>query len=147
MIEDLRLLLEKGFDIDDVYTCDNFKLRAMLFCIINDNLSGYNVKGYKACPICKVDTCHHQLQNGKDTVYVGHREFLRPNHPYHRLWKAFNGEQEFDVAPNPLNGKEVYRKQQHIKVVFRKKQKKYLEKNIWKKRLVFFDIPYGLVLM
>ncbi|XP_050896115.1 serine/threonine-protein phosphatase 7 long form homolog [Lathyrus oleraceus] len=58
------------------------------------------------------------------------------------LHKAFNGEQEFDIAPKPLNGKEVYRKQQHIKVTFEKKQKKFMEKNIWKKRSVFFDLSY-----
>lgn len=67
----------------------------MLFCTINDflaysNFSGYNVIGHKMCSICEVDTCHHQLQNGKKTVYLGHQKFLRPNHPYRRLHKAFN---------------------------------------------------------
>ena len=52
LIEDLRLLWEEGVNFDDAYIGDNFKLRAMLFCTINDfhayiNLSGYNVKGHK----------------------------------------------------------------------------------------------------
>ena len=98
LIEDLRLLWEEGVDVDDAYTGDNFKLRAMLFCTINDfpaygNLSGYSVKGHNACPICECNTCHHQLPKGKKTVYLGHRRFLRPSHPYRRLRKAFNGEQ------------------------------------------------------
>lgn len=67
LIEDFILLLE-GVDVDDAYTSDNFRLRAMLFFIINDfpaygNLSKYNVKGHKVFPICEVYTCHHQLQN------------------------------------------------------------------------------------
>ena len=74
----------------------------------------------------------------KKTIYLGRRIFLRPNHPYNRLGKAFNGEHEFDFAPKPLIGKEVYKRQQHIKVVFRKKlkgkQKGHVEKNSWKKR-------------
>ena len=78
----------------------------------------------------------------KKTVYLGHQRFLRPNHLYRRLRKAFNGEQEFRIAPKPLTGKEVYRKQQHIKVVFGKKQKKPVVKSSWKKRSVFFDLPY-----
>lgn len=57
LIESLRVLYEEGVDVDDVYTCDYFKLCAMLFYTINDfsvydNLSGYNVKGHKVCPIC-----------------------------------------------------------------------------------------------
>ena len=50
---------------------------------------------------------HHQLQNRKITIYLGNQSFLRPNHPYRRLQKDFNGEQEFDFAQNPLIGNEV----------------------------------------
>lgn len=35
------------------------------------NLSGYNTKGHKACPIHEEDTCHHQLQNGRKTIDRG----------------------------------------------------------------------------
>ncbi|XP_058747174.1 uncharacterized protein LOC131620183 [Vicia villosa] len=143
LIEDLILLWEEAVDVDDAYTCDNFKLRAMLFCTINDfhaycNLSGYNIKVQQVCPICEVDTCCHQLSKGKETVYLVHRRFLRANHPYRRLRKAFNGEQEYGIASKPLTGKEVYIIQQHIKFVFGKKQKRLVEKNSWKKRSVFF---------
>lgn len=57
------------------------------------------------------------------TIYLGHRKFLRPNHTYHRLQKAFNGKQEFGIAPKPLIEKEFYKIQQHINVVFGKKRK------------------------
>lgn len=31
LIKDLRILWEEGVDVDDVYTCDNFKLHVLLF--------------------------------------------------------------------------------------------------------------------
>ena len=54
LIEDLTKLWDEGVVVVDGYRNETFKLRAMLFCTINDfptyeNLSGYNVKGYHAC--------------------------------------------------------------------------------------------------
>ncbi|XP_057453002.1 uncharacterized protein LOC130744857 [Lotus japonicus] len=147
LIDDLRLLWEQGVDVLDAYSGEHFNMRAMLFCTINDfpaygNLSGYSVKGHKACPICEKDTSYHQLNNGRKTVYLGHRKFLDRYHPYRKMKKAFNGKAEHGLAPKPLTGEEVYQRQQHVNVVFGKKQKKPAEKNIWKKRSVFFDLPY-----
>ena len=90
LIDDLRLLWEEGIDVFDRFSGEDFKLRAMLFCTINDfpaygNLSGYSVKGHKACPICEDGTCFFQLKNGRKTCYLGHRRFLRRDHPYRRL--------------------------------------------------------------
>ena len=103
---------------------------------------GIVLRGIKACPICEEGTCYHQLQHGMKIVYLGHQRFLRRNHPYRRLKKAFNGCQENGVAPNALAGEEVYERVKNINVIFGKKQKKSTEKNIWKKRSVFFDLPY-----
>ncbi|XP_050915816.1 uncharacterized protein LOC127130901 [Lathyrus oleraceus] len=114
LIEYLRILWEVGVDFDDAYTTDNFKLCVMLLCTTNDfpAYGNFSEYGLKGHKVCPI------------------------------LLKAFNREQEFDIAPKPLTRKEVYRKQQHIKVVFGKKQKKSMEKNIWKKRLVFFDVMH-----
>ena len=73
-----------------------FRLRAMIFCTINDflaydNLSGYNVKGHHTCPIYGKETTYVQLKHGKKTVCTRHQRFLKPYHPYRRLKKAFNG--------------------------------------------------------
>lgn len=151
LIEDLRMLWEEGVDVFDGYSRQNFKMRAMLFCTINDfpaygNLCGYSVKGHKGCPICEEETCFKQLKHGKKTVYLGHRKFLKPNHPYRKLRKAFNGEQEFETAPQALTGEQVYQRVKDVNVKFGKKEKnkkqKTTEKKIWKKRSVFFDLPY-----
>ncbi|XP_058769046.1 uncharacterized protein LOC131642899 [Vicia villosa] len=145
LIDDLRVLWEEGVDVFYAHSSEQFNMRAMLFCTISDflaygNLSGYKVKGYKACPICEKHTCYHQLEKGKKTVYLGHRNFLNHYHLYRRLQKAFNGEQELGVAPKPLTREEVYQRQQGITAIFGKYQKRSIVKNICIKRSVFFDL-------
>ena len=61
LIEDLKLMWYHGVEVFDKFGNETFKMHAMLFCTINDfpiygNLSGYSVKGHKACPIYKEDT-------------------------------------------------------------------------------------------
>ncbi|XP_068472457.1 uncharacterized protein [Phaseolus vulgaris] len=151
LVEDLKMLWEEGVDVFDGYTGESFKLHAMLFCTINDfpaygNLSGYITKGHKACPICEENTCHNQLQHGRKTVYLGHRRFLKSNHPYRKLKKPFNGCQENKLAPTALTGLQVYERVKDIQVVFGKTQNKATGSNIWKKRSIFFDLPYWRVL-
>jgi len=82
LIEDLRLLWEEGVEVFDAHGNDNFNLRALLFCTINDfsaygNLSGYSVKGHYACSICEEKTSYHQLKHARRTCYIGHRKFLK----------------------------------------------------------------------
>ncbi|XP_050897643.1 uncharacterized protein LOC127104501 [Lathyrus oleraceus] len=132
-----------GLTIDEMNCFRNLSTNHMswLVLLIIYNLSPrYNVKEHKACPICESDTRHRQLQNEKKTVYLGRQVFFRPNHPYRILRKAFNGEKEFSFAPKHLTGKEVYKRLQHVKVVFGKrlkdKQRGNLEKNSWKKILI-----------
>ena len=71
LIEDLKMLWNEGVDVFDAYKKETFKLRALLFTTINDlpaygNLSGYSVKGHKACPICEDDTHFVQLKHWKE---------------------------------------------------------------------------------
>ncbi|XP_027922635.1 uncharacterized protein LOC114180521 [Vigna unguiculata] len=147
LIEDLGLLWDEGVKVFDAYGNDNFNLRALLFCTINDfsaygNLSSYSVKGHYACPICEENTSYHQLKHGRKTCYIGHRKFLRRNHPYRRLKKAFHGYQEDKISPPPLNEEEVYERVCQVNVTFGKILKKPIMKNIWKKNSIFFQLPY-----
>jgi len=133
LIEDLRLLWDEGVEVFDAHEKANFNLRAMLFCTINDyptygNLSGYIVKGHHACPICKENTSYHQLKYGRETCYIGHRKFLKRNHPYRRLNKAFNGCQKDRTAP--LTGDKVYNRVSNIEVNYGKTVKHSGVKNI-----------------
>jgi len=68
------------------------------------------------------------------------KKFLPQNHLYCRLKKAFNGSPEDEVVTKPRNGEEVYNQVKNIDIVFEKHQKKKTtEKNIWKKRSIFFN--------
>ncbi|KAG2371826.1 uncharacterized protein HKW66_Vig0239470 [Vigna angularis] len=147
LVEDLKLLWVDGVEIFDAFASETFMMHAMLFCTINDfpaygNLSGYSVKGHKACPICEENTAAQQLKHGRKTVYMRHRQFLQSNHPYRRLKKAFNGEQEKDNAPIPLTGLEVVEKVNKVHHQFGKTSKKSSVATPWKKKSIFFDLPY-----
>jgi len=59
------------------------------------------------------------------------------------LKKAFNGSQEHETALIPLTGEQVFQRVEHLNIVFGKTQKKDKSKTcIWKKRSIFFDLPY-----
>jgi len=147
LIEYLRLLWDEGVEVFYAYERSISILWALLFCTINDflaheNLCGYSVKGHHACPICEENTSYHQLKYGKKTWYIGHRRFLNRNHPYRRLKKAFNGCREDKTTPLHLIGEEVYNRVCHVKVTFGKTLKNSGVENLWKKKLIFFELPY-----
>jgi len=113
LIENPTKLWDEGVLVFDGFRNKTFLMRAMLFCTINDfpaygNLSGYSVKGHHACPICEEDTSYIQLKHGRKIVYIRHRRFLIPHHPYRRLKKVFNGSQEHETAPILLTGEQVF---------------------------------------
>jgi len=61
VIDDLEILWKEGVETWDAYGQENFKLRVLLFCTINDypalgNISGQTIKGKKACSDCKEHT-------------------------------------------------------------------------------------------
>jgi len=148
LIEDLTKLWVHRVDVCDGNLQQTFRLRAMIFFTINDfpaygNLSGYSVKGHHICPICEKDTSYNQLKHGKKTIYIRHQRFLKPYHPYWRLKKAFNGTFEFESALIPLAGHKIFDRVKDIITIFGKTHKKDgSKKNIWKKRSIFFDLPY-----
>ncbi|XP_063949039.1 uncharacterized protein LOC108203290 [Daucus carota subsp. sativus] len=147
LIEDLMLLWDQGERIYDAYSQTNFTLRAMVFCTISDfpgygNLSGYSVKGANACPICEDATIDIRLRNCKKNVYMGHRTFLPLNHPFRKRKSAFDGTIETRVARLPLTGKEVFQRVKDIDVVLGKLYKKPATSSVWKKRSIFWDLPY-----
>jgi len=67
---------------------------------------------------------------------------LKRNHPYRMLKKAFNGCQEDRTTPRPLTGEEVYNRVCQVEVTYGKTLKHSGVKNIWKKKSIFFELPY-----
>ncbi|XP_019184592.1 PREDICTED: uncharacterized protein LOC109179541 [Ipomoea nil] len=146
LVEDLKILWNEGVPVYDAYTRSRFTLRAMIFCTINDfpaygNLSGYTTKGAKACPICEDETPSLWLSNCKKNVFMSHRTFLPTGHPYRKKKKAFNGNLETRVARLPLSRDTIYERVKNIEVDFGKTCKTS-QTTSWKKRSIFWDLPY-----
>ena len=147
LIEDLNHLWHTGENVFDAYSEENFTLRALLFGTINDfpaygNLSGYKVKGYGACPICETGTHSIRLARCKKNVYMGHRRFLPRNHPWRRWKKAFNGNSEESTSPLILTGDELFEKVEVLENNFGKPNATNVAESGWKKRSIFFELPY-----
>ena len=126
-------------EVYDGYRKESFNLRAMLFGTINDflayrNLSGYNIKGQKVCPICEEHTNWKQLEFFQNNVFLGHRRFLNSNHHYRGWRKAFNGNPEHDRASPMLTGYQVCEKVKDMSTQFGKPFTNTLVKGGWKKR-------------
>ncbi|KAJ9560349.1 hypothetical protein OSB04_005509 [Centaurea solstitialis] len=146
LIDDLKELWHSGVQVYDAYINESFRLRAMVFCTINDfpaygNLSGYSTKGAKACPICEDDTHSLRLRNCKKNVFMGHRRSLPRIHPYRKLKKLFDGKTEHGVVRPPLDGPTTYSRVENLNIVLGKGGTTP-PKNIWKKRSIFWDLPY-----
>jgi len=124
-----------------------FNLCALLFFIINDFpsfgiLRDYIVKEYHACSICEKNIVYHELKHRRKASYIGYHRFSKCNHPYRRWKLIFNRCEEDKIAPPPLISECVYNLVCQIEVIFGKTQKKNIFKNIWKKKSIFFELPY-----
>ncbi|XP_023756442.3 uncharacterized protein LOC111904991 [Lactuca sativa] len=146
LIDDMKELWNSGVEVYDAYMKENFQLRAMIYCTISDfpaygNLSGYTTKGGKACPICEDDTCSLWLTNCKKNVFMGHRRSLPVKHVYRTQKHLFDGKIEDRVTRPPMKGEDVLSRVNDLNTVFGKCCKKP-PKNIWKKRSIFWELPY-----
>ncbi|XP_066160061.1 uncharacterized protein [Oryza sativa Japonica Group] len=109
VIDDLEILWKEGVETWDAYGQENFTLRVLLFCTINDypalgNLSGQTVKGKKECSDCMEHTRSRWLKKSRKMVYMGHRRWLPLRHAFRRKKKIFNGLNELGSAPTDLSG-------------------------------------------
>ncbi|KAA0058195.1 hypothetical protein E6C27_scaffold274G005160 [Cucumis melo var. makuwa] len=118
LIDDLKLLWD-GVEVYDVVNKSNFNLRAMLIWTINDFLAYGNLA----------------------------RRFLPPSHPYRRKKSWFDGKVEDRQVPRITNENAIDTQlkdfQNFMEKVDKKKRKRQKElKRMWKKRSIFFDLPY-----
>ncbi|XP_022008035.2 uncharacterized protein LOC110907351 [Helianthus annuus] len=167
LIDEMKTLWSTGVNVYDAYKKENFTLRAMIFCTISDfpaygNLSGYSTKGKRACPICEDETRSIWLNNCKKTVYMGHRRFLPNNHRYRRQTKEFDGtielgrvRRDFDAYSRvkdintvlgkrnrAKNGKKNRAEKRKRNRAAKGKRNGAEKTSIWKKRSIFWDLPY-----
>ena len=129
-----------------------FILRAMLIWTVNDFpayglLSGQQVHGYKACPLCGPDTCAEHARLLHKMVYLGARRFLDANHPFRRARAAFNNHPEWQLAPERPTGEEILQWATEREQFLREGGVENSEDDPVrlhgvKRRSIFFDLPY-----
>ncbi|XP_043694262.1 uncharacterized protein LOC122644969 [Telopea speciosissima] len=159
LIDELKLLWD-GVDTYDSLKKESFHLRACLLWTINDfpayaNLSGWSTKGALACPCCNKETMSTWLKHSHKQCYLGHHRFLEGNHKFRLDKRGFNGCVEFGVAPQPLSGIASLAQMEGVEFsAFGKGSNKNdtgKRKRVggrtelpfnWKKRSVFFELPY-----
>ncbi|XP_026438872.1 uncharacterized protein LOC113337406 [Papaver somniferum] len=104
----------------DAYAQEMFTLRAVVLWMINDypalgTLCGFRYAGYHGCVVCRKKTHSIRIHDSNKNVYVGYRRFLPYEHPFRRKKGAFGGKQEWETAPEPMTGEEIYEEVKCIK--------------------------------
>ncbi|KAG8497137.1 hypothetical protein CXB51_008384 [Gossypium anomalum] len=168
LIKELKQLWS-GVETYDVLRKENFNLRAALLWTINDfpayaNLSGWSTKGHYACPCCAAQTCSKWLYNGKKFSYMGHCRWLDENHKFRFQRTLFDGTEEYRGAPKQTVGSEILFMLKDINFSYGKINQPPItqtrrrsrdesddesdeeddpnEAELWKKRSIFFELPY-----
>jgi hypothetical protein len=150
LMEDMQKLWEHGVNVWDEYKKEHFNLKAIIFCMINDNpaclsLTG-QVKGKTRCIIYVDQMESIYLSSSSNMVYMRHRRFLPPQHMYHQWRSHFDGTIENGETLKHRDGKFVFEMIKNIKVIFgkpvkgikRKKSEKPSKDLPFKKQSIFF---------
>ncbi|XP_025674304.1 uncharacterized protein [Arachis hypogaea] len=118
-----------------------------------ENLSGWNTHSGLACSTCNLDAKHHQLKDGKKWCFMGHHGFLNQGHQYRLDQNSFDGQFKGRDPPKKLSRTDILRQQSNVHVSFgnistitakktRNGQDADEDDSHWKKKSVFFDLPY-----
>ncbi|XP_070043641.1 uncharacterized protein [Nicotiana tomentosiformis] len=149
LIAELKELWETWVETYDAEANQTFQMRAALLWTVSDFsalaiLSGWSTKGRLACPTCNYDKCSQYLKHSRKMRYLGHRNFMPPDHPFGRDKKSFDSKQNHIRAPTPLSGIELLEELHDFNHVFGKGQKKWRQVNEgpWKKKSIFFELSY-----
>ncbi|XP_058185780.1 uncharacterized protein LOC131303006 [Rhododendron vialii] len=157
LIEDLKILWTIGVSIYDRLTNSTFNLRAILMWTMHDfpaygNIAGCVTKGKFACPICGENTHSLWLKFSRKTVYMCHRCFLPPSHPFRKKKSWFDGKEEKGKKPRIMTGKDILHALKDFKNDWgkggngkegsKKRKRDSEDKQMWKKRSILFDLSY-----
>ncbi|KAM6544118.1 hypothetical protein CsatB_008565 [Cannabis sativa] len=152
LIDELKELWVSGVRTRDAVDGSSFNLRAALLWTINDyparsSLSGWSGQGYYACPTCNVATPSIRLH--KKIAYYGHRHFLPIKHRFRRNKKAY-GTVEKRPPPEELSMEDMFTQMSFIPESLPGKHESYggqkrkrTEEQVgWRKKSIFFELPY-----
>ncbi|CAH9136296.1 unnamed protein product, partial [Cuscuta epithymum] len=156
LIEELKFLWEVGVETYDASKKKNFRMFASLLWTISDfpaygDLSGWRTAGAFACPSCNNNTCSYRLRKGSKHCYMGHRRFLPSRHKWRYDRTNFDGKEELRTPPNVLSGNEVVDQLVSAEGVTAgasmSTSKKRKRKPLWRKKSIFFELPYWSTLL
>ncbi|KAL6576813.1 hypothetical protein OROMI_011089 [Orobanche minor] len=147
LVEELKLLWDVGMDTFDASRKENFQLRATLLWTISDlpglaNLSGWSTKGKYACPIYLRHTNLEYLKNSHKPCYMSHRIFLPSDHPFRNDTHSFDGNEENREAPYYPTSSEIFDEVKDFENKFGKLVRDQGFPYNWKKRSIFYELPY-----
>ena len=119
LVDELKDLWDFGIKTYDAFKKESFDMFAALVCTISDfpaysMLSGWKTKGRCACPTCNYNTNSLYLKHSRKTCYMGHRRFLRRDHPWRLDAESFYGGKEERPTPTSLSGSEVLRQLSNV---------------------------------
>ncbi|XP_058787440.1 uncharacterized protein LOC131661819 isoform X1 [Vicia villosa] len=162
LIKELKELWYDGVQTLDLSKNEIFMMKAALMWTISDfpglgTLSGWNTHTKLACPTCNNDTENYRLKKGGKWCFMGHRRFLEKGHKFRLSRSRFNGKVELRDAPATLSGLDILNQLKGVNVAFgkvleskdkdggkRKRKKKTIDEGPrqWRKKSIFFDLPY-----
>ena len=148
LVKELTELWDFGIQTYDASQKENFQLHAALLWTISDfpgyaMLSGWSTKGEYACPVCHKFTHARRLTHSFKYCYMGHRRFLDSKHKFRKQAQFFDGTEEYGKRPPLQTGDMIVSELGDLQIKFGKlvKGNPKLPFN-WKKRSIFFDLPY-----
>ncbi|XP_072075266.1 uncharacterized protein [Arachis hypogaea] len=157
LIDELKQLWG-GVDTYDASEKKTFKMHAALMWTISDfpglgNLSGWNMYGGRACPTCNLDAEPKRLTFSQKWCFMGHRRFLSQGHRFRQDRVRFDGNVEVRRPPVTCSGGDILRQLDNVHVKHGKRQTvtgrrargqqvALQDESPWKKRSIFFELPY-----
>ncbi|KAJ9556530.1 hypothetical protein OSB04_011144 [Centaurea solstitialis] len=147
LIEELQELWDVGVVTFDASMNENFQMKAAVLSTISDfpgyaNLPGWSNKGEYACPLCAFDKTSKWLDHGRKWCYMGHRRWLQVDHCWRKDTRSFDGREELRNGPIPPSGDLVLDQLKDVDFLVDN-----LEKSPWKKKSIFFRLPYWKTLL
>jgi hypothetical protein len=121
------------------------------FClIVSDSPATCNLSGQSKKVGCKYSHCFREtesqyLNESRKIVYMGHRHYILMKHQFRNKNDQFNGNTEKRCPPLHVTSHEIYEMVKNVHVIFcmwKKTDKNTEEEDMWKKQLIFWELPY-----
>ncbi|CAN0917775.1 hypothetical protein LINGRAHAP2_LOCUS30504 [Linum grandiflorum] len=153
LVDELNTLW-KGVETYDAFKKEWFTMKAILMWTISDFpglelLPGWNTHSGFACPSCNVDAIPLRLPKNLKWCFIGSRRFLPPGHRFRLLKNQFDGNTDKRGPPKLLSGQELLEQMVGLDITFGKgldpltgKKRPREDQGQWKKRSIFWDLPY-----